>query len=274
MPELPEVQTVVNYLEPEVQGKLINSIASPNNYQKVFGNENLSFVKNAIQGKKIVRLGRRGKYIIIHLNKGHLILHLRMTGKLLLQGLQKKFDKHLSFRIDFNDNSNLYFYDTRKFGRIYFSKTLNWLEQKLGIEPLSMEFNLRWLTQSLGQRKRMMKPLLLDQSFIAGLGNIYIDEILWKSNIHPLSLSNKIPEQIIPDLYKNIRSILQDAILYNGTTFINFSFGENRMGEFAEQLNVFGKQGRPCPDCGEEIKKNRVAQRGTHICNRCQILYM
>ena len=230
MPDLPEVQTVVNYLGPEVQGKFINSIDSPNNYLKVFGNGNLSFVKNAIQGKRIVRLGRRGKYIIIHLNKGHLILHLRMTGKLLLQGLQKKFDKHLSFRIDFNDNSNLYFYDTRKFGRIYFSKTLNWLEKKLGIEPLSMEFNLRWLTQSLGQRKRMMKPLLLDQSFIAGLGNIYIDEILWKSNIHPLSLSNKIPEQIIPDLYKNIRSILQDAILYNGTTFINFSFGENLMG--------------------------------------------
>jgi formamidopyrimidine-DNA glycosylase len=274
MPELPEVQTVVNYLAPEVQGKFINSIDSPNNYLKVFGNGDLSFVKSAIQGKRIVRLGRRGKYIIIHLNKGHLILHLRMTGKLLLQGLQKKFDKHLSFRINFNDNSNLYFYDTRKFGRIYFSKTLNWLEQKLGIEPLSMEFNLRWLTQSLGQRKRMMKPLLLDQSFIAGLGNIYIDEILWKSNIHPLSLSNKIPEQIIPDLYKSIRSILKNAILFNGTTFINFSFGENQMGEFGEQLNVFGKQGRPCPDCGEEIKKNRVAQRGTHMCNRCQILYM
>ena len=274
MPELPEVQTVVNYLAPEVQGKFINSIDSPNNYLKVFGNGDLSFVKSAIQGKRIVRLGRRGKYIIIHLNKGHLIFHLRMTGKLLLQGLQKKFDKHLSFRINFNDNSNLYFYDTRKFGRIYFSKTLNWLEQKLGIEPLSMEFNLRWLTQSLGQRKRMMKPLLLDQSFIAGLGNIYIDEILWKSNIHPLSLSNKIPEQIIPDLCKSIRSILQNAILFNGTTFINFSFGENQMGEFGEQLNVFGKQGRPCPDCGEEIKKIRVAQRGTHMCNRCQILYM
>ena len=103
MPELPEVQTVVNYLEPEVQGKFINSIDSPNNYLKVFGNENLSFVKNAIRGKRIVRLGRRGKYIIIHLNKGHLILHLRMTGKLLLQPLQKKFDKHLSFRINFND---------------------------------------------------------------------------------------------------------------------------------------------------------------------------
>ena len=274
MPELPEVQTVVNYLAPEVQGKFINSIDSPNNYLKVFGNGDLSFVKSAIQGKRIVKLGRRGKYIIIHLNRGHLILHLRMTGKLLLQGLQKKFDKHLSFRINFNDNSNLYFYDTRKFGRIYFSKTLNWLEQKLGIEPLSMEFNLRWLTQSLGQRKRMMKPLLLDQSFIAGLGNIYIDEILWKSNIHPLSLSNKIPEQIIPDLCKSIRSILQNAILFNGTTFINFSFGENQMGEFGEQLNVFGKQGRPCPDCGEEIKKIRVAQRGTHMCNRCQILYM
>jgi len=274
MPELPEVQTVVNYLAPEVQGKFINSIDSPNNYLKVFGNGDLSFVKSAIQGKRIVRLGRRGKYIIIHLNKGHLILHLRMTGKLLLQGLQKKFDKHLSFRINFNDNSNLYFYDTRKFGRIYFSKTLNWLEQKLGIEPLSMKFDLSWLTQSLGQRKRMMKPLLLDQSFIAGLGNIYIDEILWKSNIHPLSLSNKIPEQIIPDLYKSIRSILKNAILFNGTTFINFSFGENQMGEFGEQLNVFGKQGRPCPDCGEEIKKIRAAQRGTHMCNRCQILYM
>ena len=274
MPELPEVQTVVNYLAPEVQGKFINSIDSPNNYLKVFGNGNLSFVKSAIQGKRIVRLGRRGKYIIIHLNKGHLILHLRMTGKLLLQGLQKKFDKHLSFRIDFNDNSNLYFYDTRKFGRIYFSRTLEWLEEKLGVEPLSKEFNLSWLTQSLGQRKRMMKPLFLDQSYIAGLGNIYIDEILWKASIHPQSISNKIPEQSIPNLYKSIRSILQDAISYNGTTFINFSFGENRTGEFKEKLNVFGKQGQSCPNCEGKIQKFRVGQRGTHICNHCQKLYV
>ena len=274
MPELPEVQTVVNCLAPIVQGKIIHSIDSPNHYDKVFENRSAADFKKAVQGLEITRLWRRGKYIIFDLYEGYLALHLRMTGKLLPNPLHEKYTKHLSLCFDFSDQTKLYFYDYRKFGRIYFSSTLEWLEEKLGIEPLSRGFNLSWLTQSLGQRKRMMKPLLLDQSFIAGLGNIYVDEILWKSNIHPLSLSNKIPEQIIPDLYKNIRSILQDAILYNGTTIINFSFGENRMGEFTEQLNVFGKQGRPCPDCGEEIKKIRVTQRGTHICNRCQILYM
>jgi|TARA_B100000315_G_scaffold36785_1_gene31399 formamidopyrimidine-DNA glycosylase len=274
MPELPEVETVVAFLSPALQGKFIRSIDLPNGYSKVIENGNLSSVINAVKGRKIVRLSRRGKYIIFELGQRFLVFHLRMTGKLLLHPLQKKFEKHLSFCIGFKDNSNLYFYDTRKFGRIYFSRTLEWLEEKLGIEPLSKEFNLSWMTQSLGQRKRMMKPLFLDQSYIAGLGNIYIDEILWKASIHPQSISNKIPEQSIPNLYKSIRSILQDAISYNGTTFINFSFGENRTGEYKEKLNVFGKQGQSCPNCEGKIQKIRVGQRGTHICNHCQKLYV
>ena len=274
MPELPEVETVVAFLSPALQGKFIRSIDLPNGYSKVIENGNLSSVINAVKGRKIVRLSRRGKYIVFELGQGFLVFHLRMTGKLLLHPLQKKFEKQLSFHIGFKDNSNLYFYDTRKFGRIYFSRTLEWLEEKLGIEPLSKEFNLSWLTQSLGQRKRMMKPLFLDQSYIAGLGNIYIDEILWKASIHPQSISNKIPEQSIPNLHKSIRSILQDAISYNGTTFINFSFGENRTGEFKEKLNVFGKQGQSCPNCEGKIQKIRVGQRGTHICNHCQKLYV
>ena len=274
MPELPEVETVVAFLSPALQDKFIRTIDLPNGYSKVIENGNLSSIINAVKGRKIVRLSRRGKYIVFELSQGFLVFHLRMTGKLLLHSLQKKFDKELSFHISFKDNSNLYFYDTRKFGRIYFSRTLEWLEEKLGIEPLSKEFNLSWLTQSLGQRKRMMKPLFLDQSYITGLGNIYIDEILWKASIHPQSISNKIPEQSIPNLYKSIRSILQDAISYNGTTFINFSFGENRTGEFKEKLNVFGKQGQSCPNCEGKIQKIRVGQRGTHICNHCQKLYM
>ena len=127
MPELPEVETVVAFLSPALQGKFIRSIDLPNGYSKVIENGNLSSVINAVKGKKIVRLSRRGKYIVFELSQGFLVFHLRMTGKLLLHSLQKKFDKELSFHIGFKDNSNLYFYDTRKFGRIYFSRTLEWL---------------------------------------------------------------------------------------------------------------------------------------------------
>ena len=274
MPELPEVQTVVNYLAPIVQGKIIHSIDSPNHYDKVFENRSAADFKKAVQGLEITRLWRRGKYIIFDLYEGYLALHLRMTGKLLPNPLHEKYTKHLSLCFNFSDQTKLYFYDYRKFGRIYFSSTLEWLEEKLGIEPLSKGFNLSWLTQSLAQRKRMMKPLLLDQSFIAGLGNIYVDEILWKSNIHPQSMSDKITKKKLLRLYNSVQTTLLDAIAYNGTTFINFSFGNNRTGEFKEKLNVFGKQGQPCLNCGEKIQKIRVGQRGTHICNHCQKLHM
>ena len=270
MPELPEVQTVVNYLTKHIVGKSILSINSPNKYTRVFGNYTLNDCNRFLLKKRIENIRRRGKYIIFDLNQGHLLYHLRMTGKLILQLPKVEDIKYVSAKLSFDDNSELFFKDVRKFGRIYYSENLDWLESKLGIEPLSEKFTSKYLYQHLQQKNRQMKPLLLDQSFIAGLGNIYVDEALWYAGIHPLMIASQISEKQSKKLYEGIQSILLNAIAVKGTTIINFSYGENGRGNYKDQLNVFGETNNPCPKCKTIIQKIFVGQRGTHFCPACQ----
>ena len=270
MPELPEVQTVVNHLQPLLSGKIIRSIENPNGYCTVFEYGSPSNYKQFLIGKKIQSITRRGKYIIFNLNEGFLLIHLRMTGKILLEKPNPANMKYVSFQLDFLDDSSLFFQDIRKFGRIYISKKLDWLENKLGVEPLSEMFTPNWFYNLLINRKRMIKPLLMDQQFIAGLGNIYVDEALWYSGIHPRTLSNKISNNRSNKLSRSIINILGKAISYNGTTIINFSFGKNNNGKFSDELQIFGKTNTPCPKCGTPIIKIFIAQRGTHFCKKCQ----
>ena len=270
MPELPEVQTVVNYLSDNVLGKTISSIKSPNNHAKTFVDGTLNDFYQFLQQKEIHKIWRRGKYIIFNLDKGYLLFHLRMTGRLILQLPSSDDIKYVSAKLTFEDESELFFRDTRKFGRIYFCNELGWLENKLGIEPLSSGFTAEWLHAQLKQKNRMMKPLLLDQSFIAGLGNIYVDEALWQAGIHPESRSSQIEKKKADSLCCGIKNILKKAIALNGTTIINFSYGQNSMGSYKEKLKIFGKTNYPCPACESPIKKIKVAQRGTHFCPKCQ----
>ena len=270
MPELPEVQTVVNYLQPSISRENIQSLENPNRYYAVLENGSPLDYNNFLIGKKIKYVSRRGKYIILNLNSGYLLIHLRMTGKILLEKPDPTNMKYVSCQLNFSDDSSLFFQDTRKFGRIYMSKNLDWLENKLGIEPLSIEFTPNWLYKQLKSHKRMIKPLLLDQKFIVGLGNIYIDEVLWKSGIHPRTLSNNISQNSSNKLLRSIINILIKAISYNGTTIINYSYGKNNNGNFSDQLNIFGKTNAPCPRCSTPIVKYFVAQRGTHFCKKCQ----
>ena len=270
MPELPEVQTVVNHLQPTLPGKKINTCHCPNGYTAVFENGTLLDYTHFLIGKKLQSIYRRGKFIIIKLDVGFLLIHLRMTGKVILDKPIIKNMKYVSFQLTFTDGSNLFFQDIRKFGRIYISHNLNWLEKRLGIEPLSNDFTSIWLYNQLHKHKRMMKPLLLDQRFIAGLGNIYVDEALWQSGIHPKAISNKIGQKRSYKLSSAIKSILFRAISYQGTTIINFSYGQNKNGNFSNELKIFGKTDSPCPKCSKPIIKNFVGQRGTHYCNKCQ----
>ena len=269
MPELPEVQTVVDYLNNHIIDKKIISVRSPNGYKGVLFNISISSYKESLYMKEIKHIQRRGKFIIIVLNSGYLVFHLRMTGRLILNADKTEY-KYISIQLCFSDNSNLFFHDIRKFGKTYFSSNLKWLENKLGIEPLSKAFTINWLSKQLNNHKRMIKPLLLDQKIIAGLGNIYIDEALWEAKIHPTIISNKINYDKIVDLYQSIRTILNIAIKYNGTTIINYSYGENLNGDFQNILNIFGKTNELCKRCNTKIKKIFVAQRGTHICTKCQ----
>ena len=272
MPELPEVQTVVNHLHPAITGFKIVTVKTPNEYKPVLENGLIDKYINFLKDKKILSVIRRGKYIVFNLNNGYLLIHLRMTGKILLKKPIKKNMKYVSFQLCFSNGKNLYFEDIRKFGRVYICKSLNWLEKKIGIEPLSDKFTPEWLFKQLSNHKRMIKPLLLDQKIIAGLGNIYVDESLWEAGIHPKSNSNTINQIQTKRLQSSIKNILNKAIKYQGTTIINYSFGQNKKGNFTNELQIFGKHKTPCPKCNLLIIKEFIAQRGTHYCNNCQKL--
>ena len=270
MPELPEVQTVVDFLNDKLQNKTILSVKSPNRHRGVFENGTIKDYHNFLYKRQIRSIWRRGKFIIMNLDSGFLLFHLRMTGKFLLDIPDKSELKHVSFQLKFSDGINLFFRDTRKFGRAYICEDLDWLEDRLGIEPLSDHLNPDWLYLHLRQRKRMMKPLLLDQHFIAGLGNIYVDEALWKAKIHPKAISSRIGKVRCKKLYIAIQNILSNAITSKGTTIIDFSYGRNEKGSFSKELKVFGRTNEMCPRCNMPLEKIFVAQRGTHICKKCQ----
>ena len=270
MPELPEVQTVVDYLKDILPGKTIKEVKSPNGYQGVFENGSLTSYRAFLCKRQIQSISRRGKFIIIKLDSGFLLFHLRMTGSLVLDLIDNSEFKYVSLQLIFNNGISVFFKDVRKFGRIYICHNLDWLEDILGIEPLSDQMTPTWLHLHLKQRKRMMKPFLMDQRFIAGLGNIYVDEALWRAKIHPKAISNTIGKIRSTKLCIGIQDVLRCAIKYKGTTIIDFTYGSNQKGRFKDELKVFGRSNQPCPRCNMPIAKIFVAQRGTHYCKKCQ----
>ena len=272
MPELPEVETVVRFIRPHLVGKTIQNVVPQNNYNKVFATHTTEQLNRLITGQSIIGVNRRGKYIVLNLDRGHLLIHLRMTGRLLLKLSEDDKLKHLTAIVYFTDKSALYFKDYRKFGRFYYYDSMDYINQKLGVEPLSKDFTGDWQYKNLQRSKRQLKPLLLDQSIIAGLGNIYVDEALWFAKLHPQQLGFSVSRKKSNTLHQTIQRLLQAAIDNQGTTIINFYFGEGKKGNFREQLQVFGQQDKNCPRCKSVIEKIRVAQRGTHICPKCQRL--
>ena len=268
MPELPEVETVVQSIRDKLIGNEFRNIEI--RWPKVLFNISKSEFLNTLIKRKIQRVERRAKFIIIGFNKDILAIHLRMTGKLYFQNdLPQK--KHISVIITMNNGGYFIFEDTRKFGKFYYYKSQDYLNNKLGIEPLSNKLNDRSLLNILHNKKRMIKALLLDQNIIAGLGNIYVDECLWKSNIHPETTSNKISEKNITILCKAIKTTLRSSINAQGTTVVDFTFLNGQSGKYSDQLNIFRRQGDSCPKCSEIIRKKKVAGRGTHFCPKCQV---
>ena len=270
MPELPEVQSVVNYFKPFLLNQSIEKIEHLNDYTRVFETHTPNELNKHLSNKKITKVWRRGKYIILNVPNGHLCIHLRMTGQLQIGRSMNDNPKHFTALIYLENKSKVYFKDYRKFGRIYFFNNLNILDHKLGPEPFDSSFNYKYLKTELRKCKGMIKPKLLNQKFIAGLGNIYVDEVLWRCRIHPTTRSDKISGVKIKRLLNTIPEILQKSIDFNGTTIINFSPGNKTKGEFSNYLNVFGKQNQGCPHCKTIINKIFVSQRGTHFCPKCQ----
>ena len=270
MPELPEVQTVVNYIRPILIGEKVKSITPL--WPKVFHNFSDRDLQKKINGEKIIEVLRRGKFIVIQFKKVIMAIHLRMTGKVYYLNKNNSISKHTTALFTFESKNQLVFDDVRKFGRLYLYNSLEPLNKCLGPEPLSNDFSLDLFSGLLKGRKRNTKALLLDQSVLAGLGNIYVDESLWKSGIHPNSISNVIPAFRVKKLYKNIKNILTDAINKNGTTIIDFSVnGES--GKYTNDLQIYNRNKLDCFHCKNKITKIRVAGRGTHICLKCQKIY-
>ena len=264
MPELPEVQTVVNSLA-KLKNKKI--VLFESYYSKIIFNlDQSSFIKN-ILNKKIISVYRKGKYILIKLSSGYLACHLRMTGQLFLSDDIPINKKHL--RAFFTLNTGYLIYnDIRKFGGFYYFDNIGDFNLKVGVDPYDKEFTYNWLKKGLLNRSRSIKHLLLDQKFICGLGNIYIDEILWLSKIHPQKKSNEIKN--IQDLYNNILSVLNNSINHHGTTIINFSFDNMKTGDFKTELKVYGREHMLCYRCNNKIIKEKIASRSTHYCKKCQ----
>ena len=271
MPELPEVQTVVNGLKPMITGKKIIRIKPI--WHKVLENFNESIFENNPQAHEIIDVTRRAKFIILHFTGKILAIHLRMTGKLFVTK-KNNIPIHCTVVVFFESGERLVFEDTRKFGRMYLYTDFLNIDSRHGIEPLDEVFTETWLIEGLKNRKRNIKSLLLDQSFISGLGNIYVDESLWYAGIHPFSKSNMIPLQNIINLREGIILILQKAINSRGTTIIDFTFLNGQSGNYSKELKVFGKNKKPCDKCSDIIFKTRVAGRGTYVCASCQEIFV
>ena len=265
MPELPEVETVVRAIRPAITQNKIIAVS-------VLWHKTASADINNAIGQVVKNVLRRGKYIILQLEQGYLVVHLRMTGKFYAT---RKIDfnlpehqKQLRAYFELQDTV-LLFQDQRKCGRIIFCQDLDWLEAKLGPEPMSEDFTISALTQ-ICKSNRKIKVLLLDQAQIAGLGNIYVDEVLWYAGVHPEMAAAKVPLSKIKLMHQGIKDILALAINAKGTTFINYTFEGSKKGSFASNLKIFNRTGQKCFRCDTVVTKIKVGQRGTHLCNGCQ----
>ncbi|WP_027389473.1 bifunctional DNA-formamidopyrimidine glycosylase/DNA-(apurinic or apyrimidinic site) lyase [Chrysiogenes arsenatis] len=275
MPELPEVQTVADDLNRANLTGLTITVANcywPRTCEPLSENE----LQNALVGRTIVRFWRRAKYLIADLAPtGHIVIHLRMTGRLHLVPQHIPREKHEHVICTFSDGQTLRLHDTRKFARFCVYETLENVLGHLGREPLQETLDSTVLQKLYGKRSRAIKALLLDQNLIAGIGNIYADEALWEARIHPATPGNTLEIDAFERLAHAIPVVLRRGLANMGTSLGsgagNFYSVAYRQGRNEDDLRVFRRTGMACPRCGTTIVRLVVAQRGTHICPACQV---
>jgi formamidopyrimidine-DNA glycosylase len=263
MPELPEVETVARSLMPHLRGRVIRS-AEFRQVRVLRGDPDET--ARRLAGRRITSLERRGKFIMIHLGGGGGIftVHLGMTGRLLIGG---EVGKHTHAIMQL-DRGILTYDDPRQFGRLEWSQGVPRSVLKLGPEPLQVDFEEFW--KKLHSRKTKLKALLLDQTFLGGVGNIYADEALFRAGIHPLTRASKISKPRARRLYEATREVLSEAIASRGSSVSDYVDAEGRSGSFQQSHRVYQRSGEPCLICGRPIRRTLVAQRGTHFCPLCQ----
>ena len=273
MPELPEVHTLVHDLiQQKIVGKKISAV-------KIFWRASIDHatnrdIKKYLIDKRIEDVKRRGKYIVmIFHNQSLILIHLRMSGRVRYCSSTEERSKHEHIILTLNNGFDLRFHDPRKFGRLYIGSKVKKRIETLGPEPLDPQFDALKLMKIIKKRKRVLKGLLLDQSFIAGLGNIYVDESLWESQLHPQRIAASLTKDEIIKLLKSIRKVLRQSIRNRGTSLgqgeSNFA-SLNKRGRNQLALKVYQRGMQPCLRCKGLIVRMKVMQRGTYFCPFCQ----
>jgi formamidopyrimidine-DNA glycosylase len=266
MPELPEVESTVRYLRERAEGTTI--LDAQISWPRTVATHNPASFKRQVSGFSIDRVFRRGKFIGIESRRNRdrfMFIHLRMSGSLDVVRADSPVAPHDRVILTLGNGKSIRFNDTRKFGRLYLCDDVRDVVGKLGVEPLDSAFNPEMLYELLHSRATRIKPLLLDQTVIAGLGNIYVDESLWKAKIHPLTPAKRLSKERCVVLHNAITETLSEAVNLLGT-----DFGDGVVEGGMYSPLVYAREDTPCRRCGANIKKTTVGQRGTHFCPKCQ----
>ncbi|HLS23253.1 MAG TPA: DNA-formamidopyrimidine glycosylase [Pseudogracilibacillus sp.] len=275
MPELPEVETIRKTLSHLVLDKQIEDVSIYWSNIIQYPEDDEEF-RIKVRDERITNIARRGKFLLFYLEEYVLVSHLRMEGKYKIVSKDEPLTKHTHVVFHFTDGTDMRYEDVRKFGTMHVfpigeefkKKPLN----QLGPDPFETTYTPEYVKERLSKTSRTIKATLLDQTIIAGLGNIYVDEVLFLANIHPERRSHTLTEQEIETIYIKAKEVLQHAIDLGGTTIRSYVDGKGEMGMFQQELYAYGQDGKPCDHCGTLIEKIKVAGRGTHYCPECQSL--
>lgn len=273
MPELPEVENVRKSLLRLVRGKTIQKVESgwPKIIKRPFEVEQFY---DALEGQTIQDLQRKGKFLIFMLDHYSLVSHLRMEGHYSVNQSGEQADKHTHVTFKFSDGTEMRYRDVRKFGTMHLFKKGEEEKElplsKLGPEPFSQDCSLGYLKSEFQKTERIIKAVLLDQSIVAGLGNIYADEVLYKSKIHPERRANTLTDKEIQKLSQEMVQTLEESISAGGSSVNTYMDSMGLSGTYQERLRVYGRNGKSCLDCGTILEKTKTAGRGTHFCPTCQ----
>lgn len=272
MPELPEVETVLTGLKPQLEGLKINSVMIRQKKLRWPIPEDL---EQKLLNQEVRTMSRRAKYLLITFDTGTLILHLGMSGSLRLVGADKTLKKHDHLDFSFSNGLILRYNDPRRFGACLWTEeniVFHPLLSTLGIEPLSDEFTGKYLFLHSRNKKTSIKQFIMNSKIVVGVGNIYAQEALFLAKIHPLKVTNEISEKESECLVKEIKKVLQLAIIKGGTTLKDFVNSEGKPGYFAQALNVYARAGKKCNRCNNILQAVRIGQRSSVFCEHCQVL--
>ena len=269
MPELPEVETTVRALRRPLIGQVITAMR--NSWPRHIATPTLPEMQMRIINQRIEAITRRAKYLVFHLSEGEtLIIHLKMTGHLFVTSAETPIDKHTHTVFELASRQELRFRDMRKFGRVYLVHDPQELFSKLGPEPLEASFTVTQFRERLNGRSRTLKPLLLDQTFIAGVGNIYADEALFEAGLHPERKADSLTTNETKALHTAIQKVLQLGIDREGASISDYIKPDGSKGDMQNAVAVFRRTEMPCYQCGNPIRRIVLGGRSTHFCPNCQ----